>query len=131
MRGSRTTDPRATDLPTTVFSIDADGVAKSVAVYGLGMTAPDGPDAAAYEGFEQLGVKLVTFGELADTGTYQDARAVSADRRTGPILSPAVDPTTDAIPWPWPDLALADFGPYGDQDDVRIGGLTAGAGQRR
>ena len=39
-----------TDQATTVFSIDADDIDKSVAVYALGRTQPEGEDAAAYAG---------------------------------------------------------------------------------
>lgn len=113
----------ATDLPTTVFSIDADDVTRSVAVYGLGVAPTDGANAAAYEGFAQLAVQLVTFGDLGDTGTYHDAQPYQPMGYRA-FISPAADPDLDAIPWPWPGLAPADFGPYGAQEDVRIGGLT-------
>jgi hypothetical protein len=114
---------QATDQPTTIFAIDADGSTKSVAVYGLGTAPTEGPDAAAYERFEDLAVQLVTFWEQADSGLYQDAQPYRpAGYRA--FLSPTEDPSIDAVPWPWPDLTLADFEAYGYQEDVRIGGLT-------
>ncbi len=113
---------RATDLPTTVFTIDADGVARSVAVSGLGVNAPDGPDDAEYAALVDLGVKLVTFGEQADT--YQGAQPYQPTTYRA-FLLPTSDPTTEALPWPWPDLTPADFEPYQDLDGVLIGRLTA------
>jgi hypothetical protein len=113
-------DGRATDLPTTVFTVDADGVARSVAVSGLGMTPPDGPDDAEYAALVDLGVKLVTFGEQVDT--YQTAQPYQPTTYRA-FLLPTSDPSAEAIPWPWSDLTPADFGPYLDLDGVLIGGL--------
>ena len=112
-----------TDQPTTVFSIDANGVDKSVAVYALGMTQPEGEDAAAYQGFQELGVLLANFGEQVAQGHAQDPRPYQpAEYRA--FLSPPRDPSVTAVPWPWPELTIDDFQRYGDHEDVLVAGLT-------
>jgi hypothetical protein len=118
-------DGQATDMPTTVFTIDADDVDKSVAVHGLGTTTPDGPDAEASRGFELLGVRLVTFADLANTGAYQDAHPYQPAAYRA-FLAPSDDPAIETMRWPWAELRLADFAPYAGLEDVRIGGLTPG-----
>jgi hypothetical protein len=111
-----------TDQATTVFSIDAGGVAKSVAVYALGRTQPEGEDAAAYQGFQALGVLLANFDEQVAQGHAQDPHLYQPTGYRA-FLSPATDPTVPAIPWPWPDLTLDDFQPYAPAEGVLIGGL--------
>jgi len=112
------------DQPTTVFSIDADDVGKSVAVYALGLTQPDGEDAGAYEGFQALGILLANFGEQVAQWHAQGPHLYQpAEYRA--FLSPAMDPSAAAKSWPWPDLAIDDFQPYGDHDGVRVGELTS------
>ena len=112
-----------TDQPTTVFSIDAEGVDKSVAVYALGLTQPEGDDAAAYEGFQALGAVLSDFGQQVASGHAQDPQPYQpTDYRA--FLSPALDPGVTAIPWPWPDLAIDDFQPHAADEGVLFGGLT-------
>jgi len=112
-----------TDMPTTVFSIDADGVDKSVAVYALGMTQPEGDDAAAYESFQALGVVLSDFGQQVAAGDAQDPQPYQPTEYRA-FLSPALDPSVTAMPWPWPDLTIDDFRPYAAEEGVLIGGLT-------
>jgi hypothetical protein len=112
-----------TDQATTVFSVDADGVDKSVAVYALGWTQPEGEDSAAYAGFQALGVLLANFGEQIAQGHAQDPQSYRPAAYRA-FLSPAPDPSVAAIAWPWPDLTLADFQPYGDAEGVIVGGLS-------
>jgi len=112
-----------TDQPTTVFSIDADGVDKTVAVYALGATQSDAADAAAYAGFQALGSLLVDFGQQVAQGHAQDPHVYQpAEYRA--FLSPAMDPSVVAIAWPWPDLTLDDFQPYAANEGVLVGGLS-------
>ena len=112
------------DAATTVFTIDADDVDKSVAVDGLGEAQPDGEDAAAYQGFLALGVLLADFGQQVAQGQAQDPAPVPAARRTArSCRRPWTRPAT-SIAWPWPDLTLDDFQPLAAADDVLVGTLT-------
>jgi len=111
------------DQSTTVFTIRAGGVDKSVAVDGLGTTLPDGEDAAAYQGFQTLGVLLADFGQQVAAGHAQDPQPYQPAAYRA-FLSPAMDPTAPAIPWPWPDLTLADFQPHADNEGVLVAALT-------
>ncbi len=112
-----------TDMPWTVFTVDTGDVDKSVAVYALSMTQPEGPDASDYESFQALGETLSHFGEQVAKGQYADVRPYQPSEYRA-FLTPATGPAADAIPWPWPGLTLADFEPYGDHEGVLIGGLT-------
>jgi len=116
---------QVTDAPTTTFSIDAHGVDKSVAVHALGMTQPEGDDAAAYEGFLALGGALANFGEQVVLGNALDA-GLFQPKEYRAFLSPAQDPSTAAIAWPWSDPSPDDLQPFGDFEGVLFGGLTPG-----
>jgi hypothetical protein len=93
------------DASTGTFTVDAGGIKKSVAVYALGMDAPDVPDAAARAAFGRLADRLGNFdqGGSIPTDRYMPAayRAVLMDG-TG-----MVGPSIRA--WPWKDIAASDF----------------------
>lgn len=114
---------QVTDQPTTVFTINADGVDKSVAVYALGLTQPEGADAADYESFQALGAVLSDFGQQVAAGHAQDPQLYQPTEYRA-FLSPALDPSVTATPWPWPDLTIEDFQPYAAEEGVLVGGLT-------
>ncbi len=96
-------DPFITDTPNTVFSIDAEGVAKEVVVQALGFN-PDAPDQEARAQFQTLAELLMDFAPKVTSSTLYEVplyQGLLTDIWTG---SPAA-----AIPWPWADLAPGDF----------------------
>ena len=89
------------DVPTTVIELQAGGVDKRIAVAGLGMEPPPGPDAAVLRALAELVERLV-----ADPDRTRTTRRPPAS----PILAqtePA--PGTAATAWPWPDTAPQAF----------------------
>jgi hypothetical protein len=97
------------DATTTVFTVHADGVDKTVSVYGLGVG--DGPQRRALRRFERLGARLT------DPRTWLPAGVSVTEYQ--PELYRGVfaedDPEgTGVMPWPWTDLSPADLQPVAD-----------------
>ena len=97
------------DATTTVFTVHADGVDKTVSVYGLGFG--DGPQRRALRKLERLGVRLT------DPRTWLPADVTVSEYQ--PELYRGVftedDPEgADVMPWPWTDLSPADLQPLED-----------------
>ena len=112
------------DAHTTVFTLDAAGLSRTISAYALGMgVGPDGPDADAYKRFEQVALLLSTFENAASEGqvltadVYQPSRYRAVLSETGPDQPGVVD-------WPWEDVGLDDFQPWPDDPSVRLAGLT-------
>jgi hypothetical protein len=124
LRDARTTYEATgvADAPTTVFTVHAGGVDKTVSVYALGIAAGTGADAADRTAFESLRQVLadfggrVTAGGASDAGTYEPARyrAILADATM----------QGEMLDWPWSDLTPDDFtAPGGSSARVHV--LTA------
>lgn len=96
-------DPFITDTPSTVFTIEAEGVAKEVVVQALGFN-PDAPDQDARDQFQTLAELLTDFAPEVPSSTPYEVQmyeGLLTDIWEG---SPAA-----AIAWPWDDLAPEDF----------------------
>lgn len=97
-------NPYITDVPSTTFTIDADGVDKVVSVQGLGFDegAPD-PDARA--AFRSLADELTGFAsQVEDPQLYE----VPAYRSMLTKAWPELEGTP--VAWPWEDVSPADYG---------------------
>jgi hypothetical protein len=95
-------DPFIVDTPNTVFTIDADGVAKEVVVQALGFN-PDAPDPEARARFETLAERLTAF-VPADGSVAFDVPLYEAMLSEIWLEAPA-----EAIAWPWSDVSPDDF----------------------
>jgi hypothetical protein len=88
------------DVPTTVIELHAGGTDKRIAVAGLGMEPPPGPDAAVLSALAELVERLVAIPTDAD---YEAPASVA-------VLSPTEPaPGTATTAWPWPDTAPQAF----------------------
>jgi hypothetical protein len=88
------------DVPTTVIELQAGGVDKRIAVAGLGMEPPPGPDAAVLRALDELVERLVAIPTDAD---YAAPASVA-------VLAPSEPPPgTATTAWPWPDTAPRAF----------------------
>jgi hypothetical protein len=108
------------DATTTVFTVAADGVAKTVSVYGLGFSE-EGPDREALATFLDLAELLTDPGawlpDRAEVNAYEPPfyRGVfTEDDPDGPGL----------LPWPWDDLTPADLIPHPDASAISQADLT-------
>lgn len=108
------------DAPNTVFELHADGMDKRIVVNALSPDPAPGPDAAAYRAFAGL---LADLQSIPTTGDYAPGQAVAILAETGG--APGV-PTT---PWPWPDLAPADFAQPAEVDPIPFPKRLLGAGE--
>ena len=88
------------DVPTTVIELQAGGVDKRIAVAGLGMEPPPGPDAAVLTALAELVERLVAIPTDAD---YAAPASVAVLAQTEPA------PGTATTPWPWPETAPQAF----------------------
>jgi hypothetical protein len=116
------TQPLVADVPTTIFTINAADVDKTVSVQALGFD--EGPDAAIRAQFGQLADLLDSFEEQVAAGNVESAEPFAPQQYRG-ILTDAqgVGPDMVAQPWPWTDVSPDDFqGP--DDGIARYAGLT-------
>jgi hypothetical protein len=106
----RYTDDHIADASSTIFTLAAGGLTKTVDIYALSEALNRGPDAGARAAFLKLANRLVDFdqGGSIPTDAYAPNawRAVLIERQGGDQAPMA---------WPWPNLTLADFpvGPDG------------------
>jgi len=111
------------DAPTTVFTVNAGGVDKSVSVYALDMGIHTGPDAAMYAGFQELAALLSTFEVQVEKGQVLTAELYQPETYRA-VLSESTLDQPGLIAWPWPDLTLDDFQPMPENPSFRLGALT-------
>ena len=107
------------DAPTAVFTIDAGGVKKTVSIYALGLEIDGMADAPARAAFAKLAKHL---GNIDDGGAI--ATAEYAPEHYRGILLDGQPGAPDARPWPWTDIAPADFVSNGDPNAFQIPART-------
>ena len=96
-------DPYIADTPNTVFTIDADGVDKTITIEALGFDS-QAPDPEARARFEVLADQLSRFSEVATDPTEFDV-----PRYRALLTDVWIDAPADAVAWPWEDVTPADF----------------------
>jgi hypothetical protein len=92
------------DASTAVFTINAGGIRKTVSIYALGLEIDGVPDGPARAAFARLASQL---GNIDDSGAF--ATAEYAPGRYRGILLEGQPGMPDARPWPWTEIAPADF----------------------
>lgn len=91
-------NPNIVDVPSTTFTIDADGVAKSVTVQALGFD-PQAPDPEARARFSALSDLLSDFESQVDASAEYDVPLYEA--MLGEVWG---EPAAEPIAWPWADV---------------------------
>jgi hypothetical protein len=107
------------DASTTFFEVNAGGVDKNVAVYALGFSIPNVPDAAARAAFDRLADELSSAGSKVQTGEFTDLGPYDPEGYRVTLADPHSSPPS-GMTWPWPDLTTADFAPDANGNLVRI-----------
>lgn len=97
------------DASTAVFTVDAGGVQKTVSIYALGLEMENMPDAPARAAFKKLADRLTNI----DDGGAIPTDEFAPERYRG-ILLEGQPGAPDTKPWPWTDIAPADFVSNGD-----------------
>jgi hypothetical protein len=103
------------DASTAVFTVDAGGVKKTVSVYALGFDDAGVPDAPARAAFGRLKDRLTN---IDKGGTFATDEYIP-ERYRG-ILLEGQPGVPGAIPWPWPDIAPADFTANADPNAFQL-----------
>lgn len=101
------TQDTCADCPTTLFRINADGMAKLVSIDALG-EVNEGPDALDRNGFALLADTLMNFDEQARNGVAGEV-VVYDPSHYRVVLSQAQPEMGEFAAWPWPELTLNDF----------------------
>jgi hypothetical protein len=103
------TDAHISDAPTTIFTLNAAGLTKTIRVYALGMDDGTGSDDALdRQGFVKLAQQLATFEQRGVDGQLGEIQSYDPSfYRVFLIASDGVD--VQSIDWPWPDLTPAAF----------------------
>lgn len=93
------------DAPSTIFTIRAGGLDKTVVVAALSEETQPGPDSAARTAFSTLAKRLMDFDEggaiASDVYVANQSRGVLSEREPAPGIN--------AIDWPWPTIKPSDF----------------------
>jgi hypothetical protein len=103
------------DASTAVFTIDAGGLKKTVSIYALGLEMEGMADGPARAAFARLAERLQT---IDAGGTIVTEVYVPAQYRG--ILLEGQPGVPDAKPWPWTDIAPADFVSNGDPNAFQL-----------
>jgi hypothetical protein len=97
-------NPNITDVGTTVFTIDADGVDTTVSVYALGFEMAPEDQLADRARFAALADLLSDFGASVDGEQPYDVPAYAAM-----LEEDALEPGDESTPWPWTALTTDAF----------------------
>jgi hypothetical protein len=104
---------RVADAPTTVFTIHAGTLNKTVSVMALGIDAGDpGPDALALNAMAKLAERLGNF----NGGTGFETQAYMPDRYRALLLEAPMGGGPAPIAWPWPNIQPVDFAAPADPE---------------
>jgi hypothetical protein len=93
------------DAPSTIFTLNAGGLEKTVVISALAEGGTAGPDAAARAEFFKLAERLRDFDEGGSISTDQ----YHADRYRGVLTERDPANGGSALTWPWPAIRPADF----------------------
>lgn len=102
-------NPLIADAPTTVFTIDAAGVSKQVAIQALGFDDQTSPDAEARARFFELYDLLDSFEEQVQAGNVESADLFQPAAYRGMLIEVWEGATDPIVAWPWDDVTLDDF----------------------
>lgn len=99
------------DAGSTIFTIHAGGVEKTVSVVALGMQDQPGPDSAILTALARLADRLR---QLDEGGLYATEKYMP-DRYRALLWEQGFASETPPRAWPWPELKVSDFmAPAGD-----------------
>lgn len=110
------TNDMVADASTTVFTVEAGGVKKTVSVYALGMDVMGAADAPARAAFQKLATRLMDFDQGGTIPT--DVYHPSAYR--GVLFESPGVAVPDLRAWPWTTLTVADFKPDADPNGLQF-----------
>jgi hypothetical protein len=114
-------NPLIADAPTAVFTLNADGAEKRVAVVALGMEDMEpNADTAVKQALAELGARLKDFESFAGGGAGQ----YEAAAYEGILIRQEGLEGVQVRDWPWTDLTPADFAFPDDPNMLQQGRAT-------
>lgn len=93
------------DAPSTIFTVHAGGIDKTVTVNALSEEARPGPDSQARSAFWKLAARLQDF----DQGGRIATDVYAPDRFRGVLIEREAQPGVTPLAWPWADIPFGDF----------------------
>ena len=93
------------DAPSTIFTLHAGGLDKTVLVNALSEESRPGPDSAARTAFARLAKRLQDF----DQGGTIGSDVYAPDRYRGVLIEREPQPGLTPLEWPWTTIAFAEF----------------------
>ncbi len=103
------------DAPTTVFTLAAGGIKKTVSIYALEMTDPGMADILPRLAFAKFAARLMDF----DNGGVFATQEYTPERYRGVLLE-GQPGAPGARPWPWADIKPTDFVSDGDPNAFQL-----------
>jgi hypothetical protein len=103
------------DASTTIFTLNAGGLKKTVSVYALGMDDPTSKDVLTRAAFQKLAAALGDF----DQGGTIPTQTFAPEGYRG-ILLDGGPGQPNARAWPWPDLKPSDFVAPADPNSFQL-----------
>lgn len=114
-------NPLVADAPTAVFTLNADGAEKTVAVVALGMEDMEpNADTPIKQALAELGTRLRDF----DQGGTLESQPYAPEAYRGVILEQQGIEGVAIRDWPWTDLTPADFALPADANMLPQGKAT-------
>jgi hypothetical protein len=96
---------RIADAPTTLFSVHAGGLNKTVSVMGLGIDQQPGPDSLTLTALAKLAERLGQF----NAGTGFPTEVYLPERYRAFLMEAPMGNNPAPAPWPWTNIKVADF----------------------
>jgi hypothetical protein len=93
------------DAPSTIFTVHAGGIDKTVVVSALSEETQPGPDAAARGAFLKLAKRLQDF----DQGGTIGSDVYAPERFRGVLIEREAQAGVTPLDWPWPSIPFAEF----------------------
>lgn len=107
------TQDTCADCLSTIFTLNAADMSKTVVVDDLSELEPAGPDAVDRRGFAQLSQTLNGFEQRAQNGELGEVTLYDPELYRV-VLIKGSEGQRGGNEWPWPDLTIEDFAVEGD-----------------
>lgn len=117
-------DPMIADASTTVFTINAGGISKTVSVYALSEVVEPGRDAVDRAAFFELAELLRSFEDRARSGELGEISLYEPTHYRVALMESFGEQPTEPLEWPWEDVTPDDFAPT-DEFSIPIAILPA------
>lgn len=103
------TDDRIADASTTIFTINAGGISKTVSIYALAEVFEPGADAVDRSGFHDLAELLRSFEERARSGELGEVVLYEPTHYRVTLMESFGEPAAEPREWPWENITPGDF----------------------